>query len=193
MATFLDISIIQNFSAIFTFILIFVIIYGLLESFKVFGDGKRGSHALIAVIIGFLVSMSSGVTAVIQTFTPWFTILIIVIFFILFGVRMFGVDSGTITKAFMNNKSILTWIIILSAVILLFSLGSGFGQTALDQGQKGGTAISNTTGNVTTPTDTGSFSQNLYNTLYHPKILGLILIMLVVVIAMLLLTDPDTA
>jgi hypothetical protein len=190
MATFLDVSIIKNFSAVFTFILVFVIIYGLLESFKVFGEGKKGANALIAVIIGFLVSISSGVTAVIQTFTPWFTILIILIFFILFGVRMFGVSSAQITDGFMHNKSILTWILILSGVILLFSLGAGFGQKTLEEGQSGGVAV-NASGNVTAPTNTGDFNQNLYNTLYHPKILGFILIMLIVVMAMLLLTGSD--
>lgn len=190
MATFLDISIIQNFSSVFTFILVFVILYGLMETVKLFGD-KRGSHAMIAVIVALLVSMSSGVTSVIQTFTPWFTMLIIVIFFILFAVRMFGVSTETITGAFMKKDAILTWILILTAVILLFSLGSGFGQKALEQGQTNGTTVSVSTGNVTEPTNTNDFSQNLYNTLYHPKVLGLILIMLVVVLAMLFLTAVD--
>jgi hypothetical protein len=162
-----------------------------MQSIKLMGEGKNGAHALIAVVIAFLVSMSAGVTTVLQTFTPWFTILIIIIFFILFAVRMFGVSEGAITKAFENKSSILTWILILTAVIVLFSFGAGFGQTALTEGQTGGTTTSVATGNVTTPTDTGSFSQNMYNTLYHPKVLGLILIMLVVVIAMLFLTDAD--
>jgi hypothetical protein len=192
MTTFLDISIIKNFSTVFTFILVFVLVYGLLEAFKVFGEGRRGINAIIGMVIAFLVSISSGVVTVIQTFTPWFTILIIVIFFILFAVRMFGVSTGDITKAFQNKSSIMTFILIFTAIILLFSLGSGFGQQALDQGQKNGTTTSTATGNTTAVTDTGSFNQNLYNTLYHPKILGLILIMLIVVVAMLLLTDVDT-
>jgi hypothetical protein len=191
MAIFLDVSIIKNFSAVFTFILVFVIIYGLMQSLKLLGDNKNGSHALIAVVVAFLVSMSSGVTTVLQTFTPWFTILIIVIFFILFAVRIFGVSTETITKTFMNKTSILTWILVLTAVILLFSLGAGFGQTSLEEGQSNGTTTSIVSGNTTATTNTGSFSQNLYNTLYHPKVLGLILIMLIVVIAMMFLTDAD--
>jgi len=192
MATFIDISIIKNFSVLFTFILVFVIIYGLLEVFKVFGEGRNGLNAMIAVVIAFLVSISTGVTTVIQTFTPWFTIIIIVIFFILFAVRMFGVSTADITKAFANNTSILTFIIIFAVVILLFSLGAGFGQQTLDQGQKNGTTTSTATGNVTSTTNTGSFNQNLYNTIYHPKILGLVLMMLIVVVAMLLLTSASS-
>jgi hypothetical protein len=192
MATFLDISIIQNFSSLFTFILVFVIIYGLLQAVKPLGGERGGLHALLAVIIAFLVSISSGITTFIQTFTPWFTVLILIIFFILFAVKLFGVSDESITAAFHKKNAILVWIIIMTVVILLFSLGAGFGQKTLEEGQQGGTTTSVESGNITTPTDTGSFSQNLYNTLYHPKVLGLILIMLVVVIAMLFLTDADT-
>jgi hypothetical protein len=191
MATFVDISILQNFSSVFTFILVFVIVYSMLETTKALGADKKSMNAIIAMIIGFLVSMSSGVVAVIQSFTPWFTMLIILIFFILFAVRMFGVSNETILAGFMKKNAILTWILILTVVILLFSLGSGFGQKTLEQGQSGGSTVSVATGNTTTPTNTGDFSQNLYNTLYHPKVLGLILIMLMVVIAMLFLTDAD--
>lgn len=195
MATFVDISILQNFSSVFTFILVFVIIYATLETTKALGAEKKSLNALIAMIMGFLVSMSSGVVSVIQNFTPWFTMLIIIIFFILFAVKLFGVSDSKITSTFEGKSSILTWILILTAVILLFSLGSGFGQKTLEEGQgssdTSGTTVSVATGNTTTATDTGSFNQNLYNTLYHPKVLGLILIMLIVVIAMLFLTDAD--
>jgi len=163
----------------------------MLETTKALGADKKSMNAIIAMIVGFLVSMSSGVVAVIQSFTPWFTMLLILIFFILFAVRMFGVSSETITAEITKKSAIVTWILILTAVILLFSLGSGFGQKTLEQGQTGGSTISVQTNATTVPTDTGSFSQNLYNTLYHPKVLGLILIMLVVVIAMLFLTDAD--
>ena len=89
MATFVDISILQNFSSVFTFILVFVIVYSMLETTKALGADKKSMNAIIAMIVGFLVSMSSGVVAVIQSFTPWFTMLLILIFFILFAVRMF--------------------------------------------------------------------------------------------------------
>jgi CDP-diglyceride synthetase len=191
MATFIDISIIKNFTTIFTFLLVFVIIYGLLEMFNVFGEGRKSIHAIIAMVIAFLVSVSSGVLTVIQTFTPWFVILILFIFFILFAVRMFGVSGESITKAFHNKSAILTWVIIITVLILLFSLGAGFGQQTLDQGQTGGKVTSVATGNQTAPTDSGDFSQNLYNTIYHPKVLGLILVMLIVVVSMLLLTDAE--
>ena len=192
MATFLDVSILSQFSGIFTFLLVFVIVYGMLEVFKIFGDGRRGLHAIIALAIGMIVMFSTGVVSVIQTFMPWFTLLIIVIFFILFAVRMFGSTTGDILGAFKNNSSILTWILILTGVILLFSLGAGFGQQSLNQnsGPSANTTQTTVDGKqlATGSTDTGNFNQNLYNTLYHPKVLGLILVMIIVILAMLFLT-----
>jgi len=193
MATFIDISILKNFAAIFTWLLVWVVVYGLLETFKAFGEGKRGIHSMIALVLAFLVSFSSGVVAVIQTFLPWFMVLVLVIFFILFAVRMFGVDTKTITGA-ITQGSALTWILIFTAVIVLFSLGSGFGQKTLEEGQKGGMAVSvaaNATNATVTPTNTGDFNQNLYNTLYHPKVLGLILVMMMVVLVLLFLATSD--
>ncbi len=199
MATFLDISILGHFTTIFTFLLVFVIIFGMLEIFKIFGEGRKGLHAIISLCIGFIVIMSKGVTTVVQTFTPWFTILILVIFFILFAVRMFSMESKDIGSAFRNNTTILTVIIILTLVILLFSLGTGFGQQALEQTQPGGgggTGTStqpaeNATGTAGSTGSSSSYSQNLYNTLFNPKVLGFILVMLIVVFAMLFLTVSD--
>lgn len=192
MATFLDISILGHFTSVFTFLLVFVILFGMLEVFKLFGDGHRGLHAMIALAIGFIVIFSSGVVTVIQTFTPWFVIVILLIFFILFAVRMFGVSAAEVTQGFHNNSVILTFILIFAAIIILFSLGAGFGQNSLDQGAQPGTAV-NTTNVTVNPgsTSTNNFSQNLYNTIYNPKVLGLILIMLIAVIAMLFLTSRE--
>lgn len=192
MATFLDISILGNFIGIFTFLLVFVIVYGMLEVFKVFGDGHRGLHAIIALAIGFIVIFSKGVVVVIQTFTPWFTILILVIFFILFAIRMFGATSKDISDELKKGTTITTWVIIFTVVILLFSLGAGFGQESLTKtsGSKVPQTATNTTDGSTATSD---FNQNLYNTLFHPKVLGLILVMLLAVLAMLFLTGSENS
>jgi len=197
MATFLDISILGNFVSIFTFLLVFVIFYGMLELFNIFGSGHKGLHAIIALAVSFVVIFSKGVVAVIQTFTPWFTILILIIFFILFAVRMFGATDKDIRDELTSGSTITTWIIIFTVVILLFSLGAGFGQDSLAQGQSSGISAtqSNSSGNASIvesgSTATTSYNQNLYNTLFHPKVLGLILVMLLAVIAMLFLTGSD--
>ena len=196
MATFLDFSILGSFTSIFTFLLVFVIVFGLLETFKMFGEEHRGLNAIIALCIGFILLFSKGVVAVIQTFFPWFTLLILVVFLMIFAARMFGLSEGDVKAGFYNNP-FMTWILIFGVLILLFSLGAGFGQTTLEAGQNQNLttpeATVTTTGQNATAgaTNTLSFSQNLYNTIFHPKVLGMILIMLVVILAMLFLTTRE--
>ncbi len=206
MATFLDLSILSNFVSIFTFLLVFILIFGLLEVFKVFGEGRKGLHAMVAVCIGFIVMLSKGFTGFMTTFTPWITILIVVIFFILFAVRMFGIGEKDLADAMRNDSTIYTVILIAVGLILLFSIGIGFGQQTLDTttpGTSGTTeTVTNSGGTSTTvvdnktqvvgSTNTSDFSKNFYNTLYHPKVLGLMLIMILVVMAMLFLTAKET-
>jgi len=196
MATFLDFSILGSFTSIFTFLLVFVVVFGLLDMFKMFGEGRRGIYAIIALCIGFIMIFSKGVVAVLQTFFPWFTLLILIVFLLIFASRMFGLSEGDVKAGFYNNPY-MTWILIFSAIILLFSLGAGFGQTTLEAGQGKNltspqAAVTTTGANATAgATDTLSFSQNLYNTIFHPKVLGMILIMLVVILAMLFLTTRE--
>lgn len=209
MATFLDVSILSNFVSIFTFLLVFVLLFGLLEVFKIFGDGKKGIHAMIAFCVGLIVMFSKGFTGFMTTFTPWMTILIVVIFFILFAVRMFGVTDKDLTSAIKADSTIYTVILIAVGLILLFSISAGFGQQSLDETQKAGGASGPSIGTGTGPsgtsttvvdnrtqkvgaTNTSDFSQNFYNTLYHPKVLGLMLIMILVIMAMLFLTVKET-
>ncbi|MGV8150619.1 MAG: hypothetical protein ACP5NV_02725 [Candidatus Woesearchaeota archaeon] len=192
MATFLDVSILGNFVTIFTFLLVFVIVFGMLELFKAFGEGHKGLHSIIAIAIAFIVIFSKGVVSVIQTFTPWFTILILVIFFILFAVRMFGATDKDIRDELLKDSTVTTWIIIFTVVILLFSLGSGFGQDSLDRTTTPGQSVASVNETVSgTSTATSSFNQNLYNTLFHPKVLGMLLVMLLAVMAMLFLTGTE--
>ncbi len=205
MATFLDISILTHFTSVFTFLLVFVIVFGLLEVFKVFGDARKGLHAIIALAIGFMVILSKGVTTVVQTFTPWMMVLILLAFFMLFLVRMFGLGEKDIKEGFYKNAPIMTWIIILTLVVLLYSMATAFGQESLEKGpgvklnateETTTTTTTDADGNIVTTTtasatNTNDFMQNLYNSFYHPKVLGLILVMLIAVIAMLFLTVKE--
>ena len=74
MATIFDLALLEEFSAVFTIILVYVIIYGVLE---VGGFLKnKGLNAIIALAIALLVALSSTFTTVLTQMTPWFVIMI---------------------------------------------------------------------------------------------------------------------
>lgn len=197
MATFLDIGILSYFRIIFSMILIFVIMYGFLSWTKPFGDKSSGMYALISIAFAILSITSQGVLHLISFMTPWFFVVIFIAFFILFVLMIFGLKEKSLTAG--STSELRVWVIIITVVILLFGLGSAFGQGTLSGGSgdsdngtvEGGTSSLGAGGNITgSPenTATSDFGTNVMNTLVNPQVLGMILILLVGVFAIFLLT-----
>ncbi len=136
MATFMDVSLFQQFSGIFIFLLVFVVVYGFLSMMDMFkkNPGSKGLYAIISLAVAFLVITSESVFNVITTMIPWFTVLIIFIFLIFFVLKMWVGDDGD--DLFMNliKEPTLYWIlIIIFVLIFIVSLSSTFGQHLLNQ------------------------------------------------------------
>lgn len=219
MATFLDVGLMKYMSRIFTFLLVFAIIYGLLEHKKVLGDNK-GIHAIIAFVIGAFAIITPAANSLIEFFTPWFFMIIVISFLLLLTLFMFGETEQHISKVF-QEKELVWYVVIAVIIILLFGFGSVFGQGLLsartgetssseDSGSGGsastsavssdaGDSSSDTTGSTSTSAAgassvaTGSNRANVIATMYHPKVLGLMLMFLVAMFTIIFLTKPFTA
>ncbi|KYK25970.1 hypothetical protein AYK26_01680 [Euryarchaeota archaeon SM23-78] len=196
MATFLDIGLVESFGVIFVVLLVFLIVYGLLEYLKVFGEGKRGLHGITAFVIALLFLISRTASSMVEMMVPWFIVLAIFIFFTLFMVRMFGRTEADM-RQLIADPNVYPWLIALVGLILALSVGTAFGQKLLESGE--GTQPTNTSieGPIlpgpspgTTSTATPSFATNVINTLRHPKVLGLLFIFLIGMFAMIFLTKP---
>ena len=200
MATFLDIGLLENFGVIFVILLVFLILFGLLEYINAFGKEKKGLHAIIAFIVAILFLVSKVAANMVKIMVPWFMVFAIFIFFTLFMVRMFGVGEPELKKL-IGDPNVYPWLIVFVVLILLFSLGNAFGQSLLERGEGSQTstnysAQSPETGlEPSTPgtrsTTTTSFSTNLLNTLRHPKVLGLLFVSMVGLFALIFLTKAS--
>jgi len=184
MASVLDFGILQDFTPLFTFLLIFSLMYAFFQYAKVFGTNKS-IHAMVAFVISVLASLSKNLVAVITVMTPWFVLLFFFIIFLLLGFKLFGADDALILKTMRSNDSILYWIIAFSVIILIFSVSSVFGQKLLpittpEAGEEAPTDVEQIDANgEVRGVATTSFQVNLYSTIFHPKILGLIAILLI--------------
>ena len=134
MATFMDISLFQNFTGIFLFLLVFAVSYGFLSIMELFKKtpGSRGLYAIIALTISFLVIVSPTTFQIIMTMTPWFAVLIIFIFLIFFVLKMWAGDDDNLFKNLIKEPSLYWILIIIFVLILIVSLSSTFGQQMLD-------------------------------------------------------------
>lgn len=178
MATIMDISLLKSFSGIFPFLFIFAIVYGLLSYKKIFGENK-GLHAIIAVVLAFMTLLSSTVVETINRSAPWFVLLLIFIVFLLLGFMILGTGESDIAALVKTSEYgfINWWILFLVLAIVLGSLSQVMSEKGGyppygEGGNETGTAI---TADGELPQQQSAF----WETLFHPKVLGLIAIMLI--------------
>ncbi len=188
MATPLDIGLLKNFEVVFAFLLVFAVLYGVLEWRKFLGENK-GIHAIIAIAISVLVLFSPFAVKLISNMAPWFVFLFIFIVFILLGFSLLGVTNEQVQATVLKQAGIKWALFIAGVIILLMAMGSTFGQQLLEK-----EAGSNTTTTATTASGSGqstvaggSYGSNVGAIFANPKILGMILILLVATAAVGLL------
>ncbi|RMF55236.1 hypothetical protein D6745_02785 [Candidatus Woesearchaeota archaeon] len=173
MATFLDVTILGGFSLIFPFLLVFVALYAVLINTKPFGGEKKGIYALISFCIAVLVLFSKTAIALVETMIPWFVVFFIVILLTMMAFTFLGAKESDMISALKSHGTLKNWLVTIAIAIVIISFAQVLGQPLLEKGKGGGTVES-----PQGPTSTGSFSENLGNTLFHPKVLGFAFIIL---------------
>lgn len=174
MATFLDIELLRNFQVIFPFLLVFCITYGVLTYTKIFGENK-GLEAMIAIIFAFMSLFSDIVTETINTAAPWFVLLLIFTVFLLMGFMVLGIKEADIMSLLKNPEYsfINWWIAILVIIIILGSLSYTLAQ------KKGGYPPFIEDSNITADDGIPKQESDFWATLFHPKVLGLLALLLI--------------
>lgn len=195
MATFEGFELLGNFSKIFTFLFVFAVTYGVLELTNLFKNNKKTLNPLISISLAVMVLFSEGISGIIEFTAPWFVILMISLVFIGLFLRFLGIESEQFTAFFRSDSSdrstIIYWVLVLVGVIVLLGVGQEYGQSVgpyLDD-QSNNTVSDSGTGSTSTTkigdttvttgdTATGDFSTNLGATIFHPKIIGAIIILI---------------
>ena len=178
----IDLSLIVSLKRIFPFLLVWVVIYALLEWRDIFGKDKKGIRALTAFVVAMIFLVSSEASLIIEYMTPWFTIMIIFVMLMLMIFKMFGASDSTIKTMIESNQSVIYWIIFVSILIFFAALGKVYFTTPLPTGEQLAAGVGATDATVA-GTGEGAFWQ----TLFHPKILGTMLIFLIATFAIKLL------
>ena len=105
----------------FPFLLIFFILFGILEKTKVFGDGKRQLNALVAFVVGLIFVGAVSPKLVVGNLILFLTVAIVVVFI---GLLLWGFVSGEEAKIPGKIKPLAGAVVILSvAIALLWALG----------------------------------------------------------------------
>jgi hypothetical protein len=181
MATILDLGALKAFDKVFTFVLVTVIIYAFLSKTDYFKDERRVFAAIIALTVGVLTLTSGLVINTVNLMAPWFVLLIIFAMFMMLAFMLFGFSLDDIKKFIESgNFGVGNWIMWLAIIIGVGSLvyvwdqQAGFGEL--------------TQGNVSAE-QAAQEDYGFWQTLFHPKILGMALVMLVAFFTIKFLSD----
>ncbi len=184
MATILDVSLLQSFDVIFVPLFVFAVIFAILQKTRALSNGV-GINSFIAAIVAFLVLISETATQLINFMIPWFTVAIIFLILLLLLFQIFGAKEDTFLMLLKEDKAIMWSIIGVGIIIALAAFGSVLGQSVGPYLGEG----TNTTTDGASSVATSDFDTNIMATLFHPKILGLVVIFTVIVMAVFLLTQ----
>ncbi len=166
MATPLDITALEHFKGVFPFLLVLVFVYAVLSRIAWFKDNK-GIAGVIAVLAALITLVSPIAIKTINRMAPWFVL------FIMFGVLLilaymsFGVEESTIKTVLTSDhygSVFSTWVLAIMLIIALGSLFSVINEEA---------PLTELSG------DQQPAQPGFWETLFHPKLLGMVLVLLV--------------
>ncbi len=183
MATPLDISVLKQFSGIFPFLLTIVLVYAVLSMTAMFKDKKTWA-ALVAIIAAFMTLLSPIAIKTINLMAPWFVLFVIFLVLFVLAFMLFGYDQAAITKFVTDGEfGVGTWVM---AIMLIIGIGS---LVAVVNEEKGFGAL--TESNVSVAGQHPSQDFGFWQTLFHPKVLGMVLVLLIAFFTIKYMTRSD--
>ncbi len=174
----LDLGILQLFDFIFPVLLVWAFVFALLQKYEVIGK-SIGINAIIASVASLTVLLSRTVIDLINFIIPWFAIAII--FFVLM-ILLFMIMGAKDIDAYKQTN--IQWILVAVGILIIVAgFGKVLGQSLLEQSAESGGVVEGAE-----DVASGSFQQNIYSTLFHPKVLGLLVVFAIVVFTVALLS-----
>jgi len=119
-----------NIEVVLVFLLIFVIIYAILQKTKILGDGKKNLNIVVAMVVGLLVVIphvtgrfppNADPVIIIQDALPSISIVLVAIIFLLILIGVFGQE-----KIFLG-MSMPGWIAFFSFAVIVIVFGGAAG------------------------------------------------------------------
>ncbi|MDP3026525.1 MAG: hypothetical protein Q8N63_02365 [Nanoarchaeota archaeon] len=135
----LNISGINFFMPVFSFLFVFILVYALLAKTKIIGDSKF-VLLLISFIIAVVFMSFSSLELFVRTIIPWFIVLVVAVFLILI-IGMFSSKSWVPKSGFAWVVIVVLLVIFLISAIYVFNpvfhpdlgVASGEGTSLLQQ------------------------------------------------------------
>jgi hypothetical protein len=186
MATPLDIGLLQHFDTVFPFIFVLVIVYAVLSNIM-FKD-KQAIAFILAFLLAVMTLFSNIAVKTISRMAPWVVLLMVFGILVLIAYQSFGVSNEKIMDVLTKGEYRTTFAWWIFALLLIIGLGTLSSVVSEEQSF----AALAEGGNASTTKIAGEGEQvGFWATLFHPKVLGLVLILLIAMFTIQKLAAKD--
>lgn len=186
MATLFDGGLLASFGSVFAFLFVYVLIYGLLTKIKIFGEAKEGLNAIIALCAAVFTMFSPMIVSMIEYMIPWLVILLVVGLMIFVFSEYMGLEIAK--KRGGTGETVVIVIIIIVIIVFLVAFSKYYNPNGTPASSS--TQVVYTSQSVTvtdengTPINTTSEvavdqRPEWMQTLFSPKVLGLLLLLII--------------
>jgi hypothetical protein len=141
-------------------------VYAILLFKNPFG-GNKGLNALLAFGISMIMAFQPKMLGIISDTVPWAVVMMVIIMSVFLATRSIGLDLPTGL-----TKNLGTWLLVSLLVIFVINISMKFGDTA---GPYVGGGVNGTI-----------IAANFGATLFHPKVLAMLLILIIGLFSVLL-------
>ena len=113
------------YDVLLPFLLVFAIIFAILEKTKILGSEKTNINAVVAVVVGLLLVVQKGIVELINLFLPRISLIIVVVLMGLLIVSMIAGKEFTGLKGGALGIAII--VVIIAVVLALTTPPTGYG------------------------------------------------------------------
>lgn len=108
------------FQIVYPFLLIFVLLFAILQKSKILGEGKSQIDAMVSLVIALIVVSVGWATDIITKMMPFLavTVVVLLIFLIIFGFVASGKDGFEIPNNIKIGTGILAAIVVIVALLV---------------------------------------------------------------------------
>jgi len=156
-------------------LLVFVLVLGFLQRTKLLGD-KADLNAAVALAVAFLSMMVPGFVDFVYTLIPFFVAFIVILFGAALVFMLLGAKAEDIF-AFTKRPEVTMILLVLVVIITFYVVGQQFGY------------LFSPYANVTNESR-ARVTQEAFQRIVNPKVLGTVIFLVIVAIGIYLLTVP---
>lgn len=120
-----SISAIGFFLPIFSFLLVFVVVYAMLFKTKALGDNK-GMMIMISFVLASFFIMQVNLVEFVQFSSAWFSVGMVSLFFLLLVISFLPGDANKIFEGKDGKPSKWFGFIVLGAMVIFFIISAGY-------------------------------------------------------------------